>query len=369
VKIALLGGIFENPMGSYAASAPEAVLRSGLRRRGHEVIGMSVGRFPSLAEPCDVYHVHHFGVGGYALAAAGARPLVVTSHNPFLVSPFPVPESRLEHRLQGLLLRAADAVVALSHREADLLAARFGIDREAFEVIPNGLDLAHYPAAAEYGEDPPTILCVAQLVEYKGHEHLLRALARLVPAHPAVRVELVAHRFDLRDRLEALAGELGIEDRLTIAGPLATLELVERYRACSVYVQPSLAECFPITVLEAMAVGRPVVATDVGGVAEELGATGLVVPAGDEAALVDAIGGLLADADERARLGALARARVEAEYAADGVVERHVALYERLSGRRSRPGRARRLAARAAIAAYTRRGAIGRRLPRSLVQR
>lgn len=347
-------------MGAYAASAPEAVLLRFLTEAGHEVVPMSAGRRASLAEPADVYHAHHFGVAAYHLTAAGARPFVFTSHNPFLVSDFPVPESRLERALQRLVLRRADAVVALSHREAELLSRAFDVEPDRFVVVPNGLDLELYePPVGERAGGPPRLLCVAQLVDYKGHRYLLEALARL----PDARLTLVAHRFDLRGELEARARELGVAERVEIEGPLGTEELAERYRTCDVYAQPSLAECFPVTVLEAMACGRPVVATDVGGVAEEVGEAGIVVPSGDVAALAGAIERLLGDEDERRARGEAAARLARERYDGRLVAQRHVELYEGLVHRRRAPSLPRRVAAATALAAYERRSRVSGLVP------
>jgi glycosyltransferase involved in cell wall biosynthesis len=362
VKIALLGGVFEDPMGAYARSAPENVLRGFLAEAGHEVVPMSAGRLVSLGAPADVYHANHFGVGAYHLALAGARPFVFTSHNPFLVSDCESSESRVEHALQRKTLERADRIVALSSREAELLSQRFEEPRARFAVIPNGLDLALYGPGNKAGEE---LLTVGQLTEYKGHGYLLEALARL----PGVRLRIVTHQPGLRPELERRAAELGVVERIVVEGPLSTPELVERYRACAVYVQPSLAECFPVTVLEAMACGKPVVATDVGGVAEEVGDAGLVVSARSAEVLAGAIRRLLAEPDERRVLGERALARARELYDGRRIARLHTELYAELAELRRQPGAASRAGARLALAAYARRGAVGRLVPESVRRR
>ena len=104
MRIALLGGVFGSPMGKYALSAPENVLLRFLSEAGHDVVPLSISEPPRLAGAAlpDVWHANHFGAGAYHLAWSGARPLVVTSHNPFLVSDYPVEESRLERSLLGI---------------------------------------------------------------------------------------------------------------------------------------------------------------------------------------------------------------------------------------------------------------------------
>jgi glycosyltransferase involved in cell wall biosynthesis len=368
VKIALFGGVFESPMGGYALSAPENVLRRFLTEAGHEVIPMSVARTTSLAVRADAYHVNHFGPAGYWLAIAGARPLVFTSHNPFLASG-KREESRLEHGLQALLLRSADAIVALAAREAEELAAIFGIPRNRFVVIPNGLDLELYGQGSERSGAPLRLLTVGQLAPFKGHRVLLDALPRLVARFPGLRLELASHRADLRPELEAQAKRLGVADVLEFTGPFDTAGLVKRYRDCDVYIQPSFAECFPVTILEAMACGRPVVATDVGGVREEVGDAGLIVPPGDAGALGNALERLLGDEQERRMRATAALDLVRTRYDGKVVAARHVELYESLAGQSRYPSRARRVAAAAALAAYGRRDTISRALPARIKRR
>ena len=356
-------------MGEFARSAPENVLRQFLRELGHEVVGRSSSNPPALDGSADVVHSHHFGIAAYHVALAGAKPFVFTSHNPFLVSDYPVPESRLEHALQRFVLGTADAVVALSEREADLLAERFRLDRERFVVIPNGLDLALYGPGERTEIDGAELLAVGQLADYKGHAHLIEALAALSPRHPGLRLRLVAHRHDLQAELEGLAQSLGVADRLRIEGPLGTEELVERYRAGDVLVQPSLAECFPITVLEAMACGTPVIVTDVGGMAEEVGDAGLVVPAGDVRALAAAIEALVGAVAERRRLGEAALVRAGSLYDGRRVAALHAELYERLRAARRPASAPRAAAARVLTGAYRRRGAVASLLPEAVRRR
>ena len=368
MKIALFGGVFESPMGGYALSAPENVLRRFLTEAGHEVVARSVSHAPSLRELADVYHVNHFGPAGYALAVAGARPLVFTSHNPFLASGIPE-SSRLEHELQRRLLRAADAVVALATREAEELSSQFGIPPDRFTVIPNGLDLELYGPGPERRPGPLRLLTVGQLAPYKGHAVLLDALPRLVERFPGLTLELATHRDDLRPELEAQARRLGVAESVEFTGPFDTAGLVERYRAADVYVQPSFAECLPVTVLEALACGRPVVATDVGGVTEEVGDAGLIVAPRDADALGVALSRLLGDEQERAARGRAALELVRRRYDGRVVAKAHVELYERLADRRRPASRMRRAAAGTALAVYGRRTALGRTVPHWLKRR
>jgi glycosyltransferase involved in cell wall biosynthesis len=354
MRIALIGGVFDGAMGAAALSAPENVLLRFLQEEGHEVVAASVGRRLPTGLSADVFHAHHFGVGAYDLVLSGRRPAVFTSHNPFLVSDFDPNPSRLDAR------------------EADILARRYDVPRERFVVIPNGLDLSLYGPGQRSDREPGRIelLTVGQLVDYKGHRYVLEALGRLALRHPGLRLTMVTHQPLLRPQLEELCGRLGIADRVTFAGPFPTAELVERYRACDILVQPSLAECFPVTVLEAMACGKPVIATDVGGVAEQVGGAGIVVPPRDTAALETAIERLALSPEERARLGGLALERVRELYDGRSIARRHAELYAELAAARLR----RRVLASpatsaAVLSAYERRASFARFVPSRLRHR
>jgi rhamnosyl/mannosyltransferase len=136
----------------------------------------------------------------------------------------------------------------------------------------------------------------------------------------------------LRQALQGLASDLGVADRVDFLGAVSDPELLALYHACDAFVLPSVtrAEAFGMVQIEAMACGKPVISTDVpSGVSwvNRHDETGLVVRAGDAAALAGAIRTLCADDVLRRRLGAGGRRRVEREFTAARMAERTVALY------------------------------------------
>lgn len=189
-------------------------------------------------------------------------------------------------------------------------------------LLPNGVDLQRFRP-----QPPPildvTIGTVGGLRAEKDHGNLLRAFAQL---GPAVRLLLVGGG-PLEGELRQLATTLGIADRVEFAGAIA--DPAAHYARLSVFVLSSRTEQMPIAMLEAMACGLPVVATDVGDVRAVLPieAGDCVVPPGDPAALAAALRRLLGDASSRARLGARNRARVEERYEASQCLERFAAVY------------------------------------------
>lgn len=356
-------------MAAYAGSAPEQVLRRYLEEAGHEVVSLYVWDRPARWPSADVYHVNHFGTAAYELALSGVGPLVFTPHDGFLLTERVENQSRIDHALQARVFRRADAVVVLSHREADILAERYSIPRAKLHVIPNGLDLDRYGPGSGGADGTVELLSVGQLAWFKGHDYLFEAIALVAPRLPGLRLTLVSHNAGLRESYVQRCGELAIADRVTFDGPLTTEELIQRYRACDIYVQPSLVDCYPVTVLEAMACGRPVIASDVGGVSEEVGAGGVVVPPRDAAALAAAIERLAGDPAERDALGEQALERARSLHAGRRIADLHAELYGEVADRRRSPRLPARLAARSVLSVYERKGSLARFVPASVRRR
>jgi glycosyltransferase involved in cell wall biosynthesis len=176
---------------------------------------------------------------------------------------------------------------------------------------------------------------LGRLAPQKGYDVLVRALAEL----PDVNAVIVGDGEE-RKRLHALATELGVSERLHILG----WESDPRNYLTSfdLFVLPSRYEGFPLSIVEAMQAGLPVVASDVGSVAEALDGerAGLLVAPDDVGALVRAIAGLLADEERRARLGAHAREVALARYTSRAMADGFMRLYERGARARRRRGAA-----------------------------
>ena len=269
-----------------------------------------------LVHACDVY------ANVIALTAAAlARVPVRIGSRRGIVSPVP---SRAMLPLQRLAYTAAHRVVANSRAAADRLHAE-GVTSSKIAVIPNGIDLTTLPlAAARAGRFVTT---VANLRAGKGHDVLLRAATHVTRRHPDVRFRLIGDGV-LRAELEAQARALGIADFIDFMGHRDDVGVLLGESA--VFAFPSLMEAFPNAVMEAMAVGLPVVATNVGGIPELVtdGVTGLLVPASDDKALAGAILRLLEDPGLAARCGAAARAAIAARFSFDQMVSSFETLYE-----------------------------------------
>jgi glycosyltransferase involved in cell wall biosynthesis len=331
MRICIVGGIFDKPTDyrDRHSISPETVLAEGLHQRGWQVT--LSGHFASLPPgDFDLVHVHHFGRAALRLAAATGRPpFVLTTHDPFAMNGLPVGWRR--RLTDGFVLRRADALVALSNAERDFLARRRGLQPERIAVIPNGISTAVFDRVSQPAELTDDLLFVGQLQEFKGLDYLLDALPAIRAAYPRVKLRVVYQTGALLDQYRTEAARLGVNDSLEFAGSKPAAGLAQLYSTAAVVVSPSLGECLSTVVLEAMCCGAAVVATDVGGIREQLDEdTGVIVPPRDSAALARAICALLADRDRRHRLGEAARQKARTQFSVRQMIDRHVRLYEEL---------------------------------------
>jgi glycosyltransferase involved in cell wall biosynthesis len=236
-----------------------------------------------------------------------------------------------------------DAAIAIAECNRSLLIDRHGVDPDKVHAIPNGVERPPQLSAEararlrrEWGAGPEEVLLgnVARLTARKGQQVLLRAFARL-PAK--FRLVLVGEGED-EAILRRAAQTLNIADRICFAGSRSDAASVPQ--AFDLFVLPSFVETMPLTVLEAMAGGTPVLASAVYGLPEILrhGETGWLVPAGDEDRLARALRELGEDRSLRKRLGAAGQAQYEAQFTARLMTERTAAIYlaqERTEERRA----------------------------------
>lgn len=332
MHVCIVGGIFDKP-DAYRAQhsiSPETVLAGGLSQRGW-VVTLAGHAGPLVPEDYDLVHVHHFGRAALRLAAAIRRPpFVLTTHDPFAMNRLPVAWKRwLTDRF---ILRKTDAVVALSRAERDFLTRQRDLRPERIVVIPNGISASVFdrissPAAVDHD----LLLFVGQLQKFKGLDYLLNALPAVRAVHPGIKLRIVYQTGALLDDYRAQAASLGLNGCVEFAGSKPADALALLYSKAAVVVSPSLGECLSTVVLEAMFCGAPVVATDVGGIREQLDEeTGVIVPPRDSAALAQALCTLLADPQRRRQMGAAARQKARAKFSVSQMIDRHVRLYEQL---------------------------------------
>jgi len=219
--------------------------------------------------------------------------------------------------------------VAVSESTREDLVHR-GLRREDIEVIPNGIDLAHYTPGDLPDTEMPTLLYMGRLKRYKGVELVLRAVHLLKRRGIEVHFN-VAGRGDDLPRLEGLVAELDIGDRVEFLGFVDEDRKLELLRTSWLHLLTSPKEGWGIANLEAAACGTPTIASDSPGLRESVvdGETGRLVPHGDVEAIADAVAILVEDEDLRREMG-----RGALEFASgfswDAAAERWEALLERV---------------------------------------
>jgi glycosyltransferase involved in cell wall biosynthesis len=301
-----------------------------------------------------IVHTHTPKPGIYGrLAARVARvPVVVnTIHGLYALPEDPWPKRAGVYGLERLAATCSDAELLVSPEDLRTLR-RLRVPDDRLTVIGNGIDLERFdPRAVSTGEraaarrdlgatgdDDVVVGLVGRLVREKGYPEVFEAAAHLKPRLPQLRVAVVGP--DEPDKADSLtAADRQAAERAGIRFLGARDDVVRLYAGMDIHVLASHREGFPLSPMEASAMGIPVVATDIRGCrqAVEDGTTGLLVPAGDPAALADAISRLAADPAERRRFGQAARRK-----AVDAFDHRHsialvLATYERLLARAGRP--------------------------------
>jgi len=294
----------------------------------------------------DIVHTHTAKAGAVGRVAAWlARvPVIVhTYHGHVLQGYFSPARTRAFLAVERGLARVTDGILTVSEQvRREILG--FGIGApERVSVLPLGLDLEPFLGCdglrgslrAELGIGPaaPLVGIVARLVPIKRHEDFLAAAA-LVAARVAACRFLIVGDGERRAELEALAHRSPVADRVAFLGWRSDLDRV--YADLDLAVLCSANEGSPVSLIEAMAAARPVVATSVGGVPDivEHDVTGLLVPARDSDALAGAITTLLADPDRREQMGHAARKRAYPAYSSERLVTDVEQLYLHLLGRR-----------------------------------
>lgn len=292
------------------------------------------------ASAADVVHAHgyRFATIEAAARAHGGAAFVATAHGFYPPENPLVAASRVvyDRARGGRALREADAVVAVTPHEVEPYL-RLGVERSRVRVVPNGIpeaelkDLrAKEEAKATLAVAGDLVLFVGRLGHDKGLATLLGAARRIVDQRPGATVAVVGPDAGFRHRLEVLGRFLHLGSNLRLVGPVQ--DLGAWYNACDVFVLPSRYEAFGIVLLEAMARGRPVVASAVGGVPYVVddGRTGSLVPYGDARALAEAALAYLGDADLARRHGEAGRRVVAERYTWPRVVDELERLYAAL---------------------------------------
>ena len=291
--------------------------------------------------------VHTYSFYGNVFAVPPARlaaPVVVASirdRGPYLTA--------MQKRVQRHVCRLADRVLVNAEAVKTWLVGD-GYDPSNITIIPNGIDLTNFARPVNRGEvrrslgvpeDAPLVAVVSRLSRLKGIEDFLHAAAVVSARHQTARFIVVGEPSPIKNRayldeLSALANRLGLGDRVIFTGLRSDVPAV--LSAVDVSVMPSLNEALSNVLLESMAAGAAVVATDVGGTAEALtdGENGLLVLPGQPDTIAAAVSRLLDDPALTRRLGQAARETITRRFSLEKMVTATEHLYQDLLEQKQR---------------------------------
>lgn len=251
-------------------------------------------------------------------------------------------------RLRGLrrwiwkwAFKHADAIVACSRGLADEAIREFHLTQGHVVTIHNGVDasrLEQAVAAAGTGAEPearvPMLLNLGTLEHKKGHDVLLKAFAHVAHRHPTARLQIMGRAGETKEATVRLIADLGLEGRVALMLDVPHQQALRALSSADVFVLSSRNEAFSVALLEAGALGKPVVATEVCGVPEliENGQTGVLVPAEDHEALARGMLALLEDRSRAREYGARLRERVCSHFTLDSTSRGYLTLVGFMAG-------------------------------------
>lgn len=295
----------------------------------------------------DIIHAHGYKAGLLSwlvgLQQVGRFALLCTFHNP-LSKTMSGPKDFALKTCAAWTGRQADHIVTVSEALRSEAVQILKIPEQKVSCVHNGIDpdpfrhpIPSMDIRREWKVDGQTVVVgtSARLIRQKGVQYLIKAASKLIKQFADLRFVIVGDGPE-KANLEAEAGRLGVYDKFVFTG--YRTDMPDLLGAMDVFVQPSLEEGFSIAALEAMAAGKPVVASAVDGIPEVVtgGETGILVPPGDDEALSQAIGGLIQDSAKRQRMGEAGKARAEAHFTLAQMIEGHYEIYEELKGRKQR---------------------------------
>ena len=277
----------------------------------------------------DVVHTHHLYQLFYTWPGAlctGAR-IVHTEHECYSLL-----EPKSCFRLRQLA-RFCKIVTGVNSETSSFLREKVGISLHKVHTVANGINLNRYGhcrlsrVALGLTVNNLVVGIVARLDEVKDHPMLLRAFRIVAEKLPQASLLIIGDG-PRRPQLEQLAGEFGLGEKVRFLG--ARFDVPDLLSCIDVMVLSSRMEGLPLSILEAMAALKPVVATDVGGVSAVVrpGETGLLVPAGDSEAMALALISLLADSDKANQMGRNGRRLIEQNYDLEKTLSKYISLYE-----------------------------------------
>ena len=320
-----------SPLAQRAAEAGIDVVQIRMRGEADVAAMRKLGRLIRGRETDIIHmhtsHAHTLGCFASAFARRGVR--IVTRRVDFHVIKNVF--SKVKYRW------GVDKYIAISHAIKRIMVDD-GIAADRIAVVHSGIDISRFDSAPAQPElrnefqldsSQPVIGNVAHMADHKGQRYLIEAVPDVLGEFPAAKFVIVGDG-ELRADLEAWVARLGIEDSVVFAG--FRKDVPQILRVFDVFVMSSHLEGLCTSIMDAMATGIPVVASDVGGIPEivENGANGLLVSAKEPSLLAEAILRLLKNREEAAKFASAGRKTVEEKFTVDTMIEGNIRVYEEL---------------------------------------
>lgn len=238
-----------------------------------------------------------------------------------------------QFQLRGLRFmdRYTDATIAVSKTVADYLIKRRGFDKGRIHIIPNGINerFTNAKPIAKPKEVPYLVGSVGSLNEVKNHQSAIRAFAKVVENNPKLDIHFqIVGEGPSRHILENLIKKEGMQERIHLAGRVD--DVLDRLQHFALFISLSISESFGLAVGEAMAVGLPVVTSDISALKNLVGDTGILIPDGNPDKAAGAMAKLLRNAALRKQLGNNAKKRIIDNFSEKIMIDKTVELYKKL---------------------------------------
>ncbi len=280
----------------------------------------------------DVIHAHAPLPCGHAAALLSRElkiPYVISVHglDAFSTAQVKGYAGQWCERISRMVYRSASRVICVSGRVRDEVVARAGRECRT-AVVYNGVDPTMFHPTLENPNSEPVILSIGNLIPIKGHQYLLRAIARLKQKYPTLTCQIIGDGPELY-RLAALSDQLGISGRLRFLGRQSRRAVAETLRQCNVFALPSRYEGLGCVYLEAMSSEKPVIGCRGQGIEEIIhhGDNGWLIAPEDVEELSSALSTLLENATLRKRIGSMARRTVLERLTLSHQAERLTQIY------------------------------------------
>lgn len=307
---------------------------------------------------CDVFHAHDVSIAGFA----GSLSKKIVTKKPFILkyggdlvfeylslknpagwdSKHGLEEtlkwtkgvSGLLHKVQDFYFKTYD-IIAPDSRYGENFLKRKGVQQKKIHYLPNGVDTSKFRPMNKHecrkkmgiNSDEKIIFSASRLVGWKGHDVSIRALKELMKAQKKLKL-VIAGTGPEKDRLVTLAESLGVKENVLFVGNILRTDMLAYYNAADVFVQASYFDTLPNSVLEAMACGVPIVASNIDGI-NELGKDVLILSkVGNPIDLAEKIGTLLKDEELASCLSKKVVERIKNCYSHKKVVKEYIALYD-----------------------------------------